>query len=344
MFIAHVNLARGFRGGERQTALLIEELAASGVEQTLVCRGDSPLRELLKTVPNLSFHRAGFFFSGHFGFNQKPDLIHAHDAKGARWAWIEKGLRKTPYIITRRVPNAINPAWSTRSVYQNARCVVAISRAIERVLKAYEPDLQTVVIPSAATTMQPDAAKVAAIRAEYAGRKIVGHVGALSDHHKGQSYLIEAARSLQKSHPELVFLLLGEGKDEAKLKALAADLENVRFLGFKPNVADYIAAFDLFVFPSLEEGLGSTLIDVMRLGVPIIATAVDGIVELIEHEKTGILVPPKDSAMIMAAIERLLKDTPLAQALTNNASTRAENLSAAGMAKSYLAFYKRMGL
>lgn len=339
MHIAHINLARGFRGGERQTALLIEELARDNFRQILVCRGDSPLREMLKDVPNLRFHTANQFFLGHLLFGkQKADILHAHEAKGARWAWIENILRGTHYIITRRVPNLIST--KTRSVYKNAICVVAISKAIEKILLDYENTLKTRVIPSASTALAPDEKSVKAIRDEFKNRTLVGHIGALSDHHKGQSYIIKAARSLQESRPDLLFLLVGSGKDESMLRELANGLENVRFVGFKPNIADYIAAFDLFVFPSLEEGLGSTLIDVMRLQTPIIASSVDGIPELITHEETGLLIPPKDHTALADAIKRLLSDQGLVAKLITNASKKAEDFSPQNMAKKYKDLYR----
>jgi glycosyltransferase involved in cell wall biosynthesis len=232
----------------------------------------------------------------------KVDIFHAHEAKAARWAWIENVLRKTPYIITRRVPNTIKK--TTKMVYRNASAVIAISEAIKDILFAFEPSLKTTVIPSASSAISTDQSQVAYIRKTFAGKKIIGNIGALVDRHKGQSYIIEAARALNRS--DLAFVFLGEGKDEAALKKLANGLDNVHFLGFKNNVADYIAAFDLFLFPSLQEGLGSILIDVMRIGTPIIASNVDGIPELITHNKTGFLVAPKDADAIKRAIETML--------------------------------------
>ena len=81
--IMHVNLAKGFRGGERQTELLIKELAKHDLKQYLVCRDNSPLREHLKTVSNLEFITANHQLMGHFAVHQKIDMIHAHEAKSS---------------------------------------------------------------------------------------------------------------------------------------------------------------------------------------------------------------------------------------------------------------------
>ncbi|MDR1450853.1 MAG: glycosyltransferase family 4 protein [Helicobacteraceae bacterium] len=331
MRIAHINLARGFRGGERQTELLIRELAKMDIKQTLVCRKDSPLIERLRDIKSLELYFANYFFSGHIGAI-KSDLLHAHEAKAARWAWIENILRKTPYIITRRVLNALKP--KTRVVYKKASAVAAISKAIKEILLSYDPSLNVSVILSAACDVAPNSQKCEEIRKAFAGKTIIGSIGALAEY-KGQRYLIDAARMLKRD--DLAFVFLGEGEDEAKLKQSAEGLNNVYFLGFKNNVADYIAAFDLFVFPSLQEGLGSTLIDAMRLEVPIIASDVGGIPDLIAHNITGFLVPPKDAGAIKTAIEKALKAD--LSAIVSAAKEKSYLFSSENMTSEYMKLY-----
>lgn len=97
--IMHVNLARGFRGGERQTELLIQALATQGVSQQLVCRGDSPLRAHLQGTPGLKFVTANHQLMGHWRA-EPADLVHAHEAKAVHWAWLHHGQRATPATQT----------------------------------------------------------------------------------------------------------------------------------------------------------------------------------------------------------------------------------------------------
>ncbi|MDR2034142.1 MAG: glycosyltransferase family 4 protein [Helicobacteraceae bacterium] len=336
MKIAHINLARGFRGGERQTALLIEELNRRGFSQTLVCRADSPLRDLLKSLPNLDFWTANSFLGAHFRAI-KADILHAHEAKAARWAYIENRLRKTPYIITRRVPN--QPSKSALKTYKKAFCVAAISTAIKRILNDRDPSLKIEIIPSAFTPIEPNAQNANKIREQYAQKIVIGHIGALVDRHKGQSYLIDAARALQSARPDLIFVFLGEGKDRSYLESLAKGLNNVKFLGFRSDVVDYIAAFDLFVFPSNEEGLGSTLLDVMQIGVPIVASNVDGIVDIIIDNQTGVLIAPRDSKAIESAILKYLDDPKRYQILAQNAKKFVKSFDPVIMTDRYLKIY-----
>ena len=98
--------------------------------------------------------------------------------------------------------------------------------------------------------------------------------------------------------PEAIFLMLGDGADKEMLQQASQDVKNIKWLGFKSNLGDYLSILDLFAFPSRNEGLGSTLLDVMDYNVPIIASAVDGIPDIVHHEKTGLLVPPNDASAL----------------------------------------------
>ncbi len=93
--LVHVNLARGFRGGERQPELLIRQLAGQGFSQTLVCRADSPLRGCLEGAARLRFVTARHQLQGHWAVGE-ASLLHAHEPKGVHWAWLHHLLRGLP--------------------------------------------------------------------------------------------------------------------------------------------------------------------------------------------------------------------------------------------------------
>jgi len=339
LHIRHVNLARGFRGGERQTLLLIEALARRGVEQSLVCRRDSPMRERLDGV-DIALIDADHALAGHA---QRPraSLTHAHEAKAVHWAWLERRLRGTPYLLTRRVPQPVKDKPFNRLAYRGAAAAVAISSVIEAHLR--ERNWCPVTrIPSVLSGQPSDPDRVAALRERFAGRTVIGHIGALVDRHKGQRVLLEAARELRGSHPEVCFLLLGEGEDEAALKAESADLDNVIWEGFRSNVGDYLDIMTLFAFPSRNEGLGSTLLDAMDHGVPIVASRVDGIPDLIEDGVSGLLVPPGDAGALANALQTLLDDPARRQALAEAAQRQLAGFTPDAMADAYLTLYRRI--
>lgn len=339
MHLVHVNLAKGFRGGERQTELLIEALShlLPSLQQTLVCQPDSPMIEHLSAVEGVSFASARHQLAGHMGIRD-ADVIHAHEAKAVHWAWLHHQLFSTPYVITRRVDVPVKSKWLNRKSYQQADARVAISSLIQSLLVAKGWG-EVVRIPStmAHLTHSPDV--TASFRAAFPGKRLIGHAGALVDKHKGQRVLIEAARLMLSSHPDVQFLFFGQGDDEAALKAESSDLPNVSWMGFKANIGDYLAGLDLFAFPSRNEGLGSTLLDVMDCGVPIVASEVGGIPDVVLHEQTGLLVPPDDAKALAQSLGRLLDDEPLRQRLVVNAKAHLTDFTPEAMARQYAALY-----
>ncbi len=137
---------------------------------------------------------------------------------------------------------------------------------------------------------------------------IVGSVGWLTDI-KGHKYLIEAVSKLKKDFPSLHLVIVGSGdRHDALLQQaeLAGILDAVHFLGHRDDVEACLAGMDLFVLPSLNEGMGRALVEAMAAGLPVIASRVGGIPAVISHEHTGLLVPPGNADALADAIRRLL--------------------------------------
>ncbi|REC93764.1 glycosyltransferase family 4 protein [Kushneria indalinina] len=340
MHICHVNLARNFRGGERQTQLLIEQLAAHDINQTLVCRRDSPLRHALSDIEGLELVSAHQMWAGH-KLTPAVDLVHAHEARAVHWAWWHSKLRRTPYLLTRRVPQPVKDKWFNRRTYGGAATAVAISSPIEAHLEARHWCPVT-RIPSALSHFTRNTTVVETLRHRFEGRYVIGHVGALVDRHKGQSLIIEAARRLADTHPDIVFLMLGSGEDEERFKQESDGLDNVIWEGFQSNVGDYLAAMDLFVFPSRNEGLGSTLLDAMDAEVPIIASNVDGIPDIVVDEESGVLIPPNDANALHDSILALREDPDRGARLARGACQRLEAFTPEAMASRYRTLYAQL--
>lgn len=341
--VCHVNLARGFRGGERQTELLIRALAAEGVPQRAVTRRGQPLGPCLDDVPGLVRREAARPFSRAMPF-LRGCLVHAHEAKASHLAYWARYLAKTPYLITRRVDNVPGRGPFTRAMYRDAARVVVLSEAIGAVMREYEPTLATTVIPSAAAKPAVDPERAASLRRTWGGELAIGHVGALHHAHKGQGDLIAAFARLCKRRPGLRLVLVGDGVDEKRFRAQAKDLPGVIFAGRVDNVGDYLAAFDVFAFPSLHEGLGSTLLDAMQCGLPIVATKAGGIPELVMHGENGLLVEAGDVDGLAAALERLIVDADLRRRLGKAGRDRARAYTPEAMAQRYLALYRDLGV
>ncbi len=151
---------------------------------------------------------------------------------------------------------------------------------------------------------------------------VVGSVGWLTPI-KGHRFLIEAIARLKPSHPRLFAVIVGGGELKDELMALAVKLsvhDSVQLVGERTDVPDCLGAMDLFVLPSLNEGMGRALVEAMAAARPVIATRVGGIPAFVKDRQNGLLVPPGDSTALAAAIAELLSRPDWAKELGAAAS------------------------
>jgi glycosyltransferase involved in cell wall biosynthesis len=163
---------------------------------------------------------------------------------------------------------------------------------------------------------------------------------------KGYEYLFEAVAQLktQVSRPVLV-LVAGRGPFEdayrARVRSLGCE-DVVRFLGFRRDIPDLMAAADLFVLPSVAEAFGLALAEAVYLGTPVVASRVGGIPEIVEDGTDGVLVPPADSAALAAAIANLLNDSARRARLAGAGRERVrQGFRFEDMVRAYEAIYDR---
>ena len=138
------------------------------------------------------------------------------------------------------------------------------------------------------------------------------------------------------------FVLVGSGRDEAMLRAAAAGLDNLVFAGFVDDVGNYLAALDSFIYPCRHEGLGSILLDALEFGLPVVATAVGGIPEVIDDEANGFLCEPDDIRALADAVRRLRRDAGLRERIGAVNKKKSENYSPAAMTNRYIDTYRRL--
>jgi glycosyltransferase involved in cell wall biosynthesis len=224
-------------------------------------------------------------------------------------------------------------------MYRRAKCVVALSSAIAKVLHAYDSRLDVRRIPDARSDLPFDAERVPRYRERHAGKFLVGQVAAFDFAHKGQPQLLAAAAHIERIRPEIHFVFVGSGRDEAALRELALQRSNVTVEGWTENVGDYLAAFDLFAYPSNWEGMGSILLDAMQFGLPIVATRAGGIPDFVKSERNGLLVPVQNTDALAEAILRLFSDPALRNAMARVNRQTANEYTPAIMAQRYLALY-----
>lgn len=154
---------------------------------------------------------------------------------------------------------------------------------------------------------------------------VVGTVGRLTEV-KGHRYLLEAASLILKEKPDTWFVILGSGELKSDLKHLAASLGidgRVIFSGWRSDVAPVLSAFDLFAFPSLNEGMGKALVEAMAMGLPVIASRTGGIPDLVKDGRNGLLIPPADSRALASSILDLLSDHEKRNRMGKRGKTKA---------------------
>lgn len=173
--------------------------------------------------------------------------------------------------------------------------------------------------------------------------KTIGIVARL-DLQKGFEYLLEAIAGLTNSHPDLRLVIVGEGPDQGAIQSMADRLNltsRIIFAGQRGDMANVYAGFDIFVLPSLNEGLPMTVLEAMAASRPVIASKVGAIPTVVRDGETGLLVEPKDVVGLRAALDRLLSDPALSSrmAIQGHAWVRRHFTSDA-MAENYLRMYE----
>jgi glycosyltransferase involved in cell wall biosynthesis len=157
-------------------------------------------------------------------------------------------------------------------------------------------------------------------------RPLIGAVGRLSPE-KGFDLLVNAIALLRNRERAARLVIVGDGDESARLRAMIERLglgPDVRLAGFQSDPRPYYEAFDVFALSSLREGLPNVLLEAMALGVPCVATRVNGVPRLIEDGVSGRLVQPGDAAALAAGLAELLSDEPLRQRLSAAARSVVE--------------------
>jgi glycosyltransferase involved in cell wall biosynthesis len=256
--------------------------------------------------------------------NAGASVFHAHLTwpLSCKYGLLVAALARVPAIVATahtRLPIRKSLQGQPRLIARLVHRYMAVSRSVASHLRTeFGIDARKVeVVYDGIDLNEWDRERAPATRDALLGGKtgpLVITVARLADG-KGHLDLLAAARQV----PDAVFVLVGDGPLRALLESEASNLgvaDRVRFLGERQDVPGLLACADLFVLPSLSEGLGVCLLESMAAGVPIVATAIGGIDEVIEASRTGLLVPPATPSAIADAIVRLWGDPLLARTLT----------------------------
>ncbi|MBN2200416.1 glycosyltransferase [bacterium] len=283
-----------------------DRLGSAGVEVTVLPRRSrvDPIL-ILRLIRLIRKHRIDVIMTTLFYADVLGPI--AGRIAGVRGIFSWETISAPEWLISRRL-------WPYRFVIRLADGVVSVSRATAEWLHAKRgvPINKIRVIPYSVDLNRFATGEGESVRRRLGIRPrdvVVGMVGRLHPQ-KGQTYLIQAAPRIIHREPRVRFVLIGDGESRQELEAQVrnAGLEKrFLFLGFRQDVHKILHAIDIFTLPSLYEGLPNVILEAMAAGKPVVATSVDGTKELIEHGKTGLLIPPGNPDRLAEAIIKLIQ-------------------------------------
>jgi len=362
--ILHLNTEPTWRGGEQQLLYLLDGLGFRGVKSELAAQPGSPMtvraREAGHVVHEVRMRgevdptavwalrrlirRRGF------------TVVHAHTSHahtlGALAAAACPRAERPLVVVARRVDFSI----FRRSFFglnhlkylHGVDRYVTVSEAIRRVLIAdgVPPERIRAVhsgIDVSRVVRAPD--RTAEFREELGippGDVLVGNVAHMADH-KGQRDLVAATPAILAGHPRTTVAIVGDGELRGDLEAQARELgvaDRIRFPGFRTDVPSLLKAFDAFCMPSHMEGLGTSVLDAMAAGTPVVGTEAGGMPEMIEDGVTGLSCPVRDPDALARAVLRLVREPELGRRMAAGARTLVrERFSTDAMVEGTLAVY-----
>ncbi len=355
MKIAQIDSQISWRGGEQQVLYLSQFLQAQGYDNVTICQPHSALYQRVceARLPVYALrlrHEVDLVAAwklGQYLRREQIDILHMHEPHGHTIGLFASAMApQMRKVVSRRV--AFNPIRNvfSRWKYQLPRVqYLAVSNAVRQVMiDSGIPSAKVLTIHSGIDLERCERAPVAEPLFP-PGARVVGTVGHLASN-KGHRCLLEAVQHLARDEPKLNVAIVGTGAMRQGLEAYAADLgiaPHVQFTGFRRDSLSLIRNFEIFVFPSHLEGLGTSILDAMALGKPVVATRAGGIPEAVQDGVTGLLVPPCDPIALAHAIRHLLQHPELQVQFGEAGRSRvAQKFTAEHMAEQTIQVYHQL--
>lgn len=351
MKILHIDTGKEFRGGQDLALSLARGLQTRGNRQSILCPRDGPLARHaasagLETLPLSNLPTLRRLLR-----ERQFDVIHAHDAKAQTISFrASLGLpvvRVASRLVAFTPRHPLIHRWKyTRTCHG----VIALSQSVRQVLiAAGVPESHIAVIlpgidlPSELPS--PAARAVARARFGYRGDEfVIGHLAAFTPE-KGQDIALEAALLFASRLPNARLILAGDGPERstARMTELARRASAIAQLpGFIESPDDFYAALDLFLMPSRSEAWGLTALRAMAHALPVIASNVGGLPEVVEHLATGWLITPESPAALADAIVEAASDPARLAQFGSNGRRRAAQFSIVRTVEQTERFYLRL--
>ncbi|MBA7507586.1 N-acetyl-alpha-D-glucosaminyl L-malate synthase [subsurface metagenome] len=270
-----------------------------------------------------------------------PDIVHAQSIGMGMPAFLAKKLLRKPYVVWGRGSEVYLP-WLykkpvSKLVLKSATAVIALTEDMKGEIQKI-CNREVSVIPNGIDLDRFQDLNPRTIREGLkvnSDERLILFVGGLKPT-KGLEYLIQAMSSISQSEMKMKLLLVGQGEERDRLEQLAKNLglsSYVKFVGEVPykEVPEYMAASDVFVLPSLSEGFPNVILEAMASGMPIVATRVGGLAEIIKDGDNGFLVEPGNPQQLAEKVLLILKDKELRERISRNNKEAAKEYSWEGI-------------
>ncbi|MDP4290100.1 MAG: glycosyltransferase [Bacteroidota bacterium] len=360
MKILHVSTPLAWRGGEQQLAYLIEELNKKGIEQVVLCASGSAVEEYCteKKIPHHTFRRKyqHFILAKIVHDICKRDnisLIHTHDAHGHTAAFISALFfgNSTPLITSRRTIFPIGTNWLSKLKYNHS----SVSRIVCVSEKIRELASQTIIDKSKIVTVHSgiDLSRFrnndeGSIHLTDFGKDLshpfIGITAAITEE-KDLFTFVNTAEEYYKSRRAGTFFIIGDGPCRPRLEKYIEEKkleDKVILTGFQKNVTGIIKQFDCFLFTSLFEGFGTSILDAMACKIPVVATRTGGIPEIIIDGYNGLLAPVKNSDALAKCVIEITTNPFFKKKLVHRSSVYVNNFTKQKMALQTLDIYRQV--
>lgn len=354
-------------GAERHLLTLLPALHQHGIQSSLVLlvEPSKPMHDYRTMTAEADIPTYPLTINSHADYtllprlrNQlrtlQPDIVHTHLLHADLYGGLAARSLGVRWVVSRHNDNAFRRRWYMRllhrALWSQTAQGVAISEAIRQFCITVEgaPASRIHTVHYGATPSTPDRALSRSILRDQLNLPtdalIIGTMSRLIEQ-KGLSYGVQAFAQIAGQHPHAHLVIAGTGDREDALREQVAALDmqrRVHLIGWQPEPTVVLAAYDILLMPSLWEGFGLVMLEAMAQGLPIVGSHVSAIPEVVAHDETGLLVPPRDVNGLAAALDTLLSDETRRDAMGAAAQARlAAQFSPSAMAAQTAALYWR---
>lgn len=358
--ILQLSSEKSWRGGEQQIAYLILYLKTQNIDVVVCSRKNSAFSEWCREK-DIPFYELGFKNGAdlvtalkikNIVKKENIDLVNAHSGKSHSLAYLALRLGMTkPLIVHRRVDFPLKTSGFSLAKYnhKNVKKIICVSNAIAGLVKkvVQNPERVITVYSGIDPTRFSDHKATGYIHKEFnieRSKRLIANISAIAPHKDYETFLA-AAKRVSESRDDCHFLIVGDGNLRDAIQDLAKKLKlthAVSFTGFRNDIPTLFRELTLFLITSDTEGLGTTVIDSLCNGVPVIATKAGGIPELVRDGKEGFLCAIADSECLAEKVNLLLDSEGERAKMSKSAVKRATLFTNEQMGAGVLKIYRQI--